>query len=269
MIPVMKRFMEDSLEDYEGIAGVKWMSTKKMEKIVLSHPLGKPYNEEHPLYSAEAPLFFSIMPYPLLLLLVLAYVCGSLPFGLWVSRARGVDIRKVGSGNIGATNVLRCVGKPWGILVFVLDFLKGLLPPLAVSWVAPGQEPQSLIPWELGSGVLAIVGHTASLFLGFKGGKGVATSAGVLAGVAPMALLPALGLWILLFSTLRIVSLASIAAAAAVGVGAWFFYPRPVYLPALLSTLAVLVIWKHRSNLGRLLRGEEAGFRKKSGGERA
>ena len=197
------------------------------------------------------------------LLLTAAYLCGSLPFGLWVARARGVDIRKVGSGNIGATNVLRCVGKPWGILVFVLDFLKGLLPPLAMGWLAPAETTNAGLPLALAAGGLAIVGHTASIFLGFKGGKGVATSAGVLAGVAPYALLPAVGVWFALFALSRIVSLASIAAAATVGVCAWIFYREaPVYLPALLTALALLVIWKHRANIGRLLRGEEHGFRK-------
>lgn len=202
------------------------------------------------------------MLYPTLLLIA-AYLCGSLPFGLWVARAKGVDIRTVGSGNIGATNVLRCVGKPWGILVFVLDFLKGLIPPLVVDGIAAEPTGAEHLPLVLAAGGLAIVGHTASVFLGFKGGKGVATSAGVLAGVAPLALLPAAGVWFALFAFTRIVSLASIAAAATVGGCAWIFYRRaPVYLPVLLTALALLVIWKHRANIGRLLRGEEQGFRK-------
>jgi glycerol-3-phosphate acyltransferase PlsY len=197
------------------------------------------------------------------LLVTLAYLSGSLPFGLWIARARGVDIRKVGSGNIGATNVFRCVGKPWGTLVFLLDFLKGLLPALAPAWIWPDQTQESLVLWKLGAGAMAIVGHTASIFLKFKGGKGVATSAGALAGAVPLALLPAVGVWIVVFAVSRMVSLGSIAAAATVGACGWIFYPHPLLLPVLLTALALLVIWKHRANIGRILRGEEHGFRRK------
>jgi glycerol-3-phosphate acyltransferase PlsY len=199
---------------------------------------------------------------PFLLLYLGAYLAGSLPFGLWVARARGVDIRAVGSGNIGATNVFRCVGKGWGLLVFALDFLKGLLPALAPRWIWADPPPEALLLHQLGAGALAILGHTAPIFLGFRGGKGVATSAGALAGATPWALLPALGVWALAFAATRLVSVASLAAALAVGICGWVFYPQPRPVPLLLTALAALVIWRHRSNIQRLLRGEEHTFRK-------
>src|SRR5690242_10944457 len=122
------------------------------------------------------------------LLLVGSYLLGSLPFGLWIARLwKGVDIRTVGSGNIGATNVGRVCGRTAGVLVFVLDVLKGLAPPLMVRGIgAPS-------PWPLLAGLLAILGHNYSIWLGFKGGKGIATSGGALFGVAPLTGLSASG----------------------------------------------------------------------------
>ena len=196
-------------------------------------------------------------PIPFPALIAGAYLLGSIPFGLLVARSRGVDIRKVGSGNIGATNVLRSVGKPWGILVFLLDFLKGLAPALLAARLSPVTDA------GLYCGFAAIAGHNWPVWLGFKGGKGVATSAGVLAGAAPLTILPGLLTWIIVLKTTRYVSLASILAAVVVAASAWIFYADHPVVAALLTVLALLVIVRHRANIGRLLRGEENRFQRK------
>ncbi len=202
-----------------------------------------------------------------IVLIVVAYLLGSVPFGLLVARAKGVDIQKVGSGNIGATNVFRMVSKPLGILTFVLDALKGFLP----AWLFPilGRTAFGIFQRsELGllCGVAAILGHTWPVFLRFKGGKGVATSAGVLLGVAPAAVFFGLLGWIVLFVATRYVSVASIGAAIIVPVCAWtecalrLHSRQHMLLPLVLTALGALVIWRHRSNIQRLLDGEEHQF---------
>ena len=196
---------------------------------------------------------------PLPALLATSYLIGSVPFGLLVARSRGIDIRRVGSGNIGATNVLRTVGRPWGILVFVLDFLKGLLPAL----LAGRLSNHAVADAGLYCGVAAIVGHNWPVWLGFKGGKGVATSAGVLAGAAPLTILPGVGAWVLVLLASRYVSLASLLAALVVAASAWYFYGDHPVLAGLLTLLAALVILRHKSNIRRLLRGEENRFQRK------
>lgn len=194
----------------------------------------------------------------------LAYLLGAVPFGLIIARARGVDIRAVGSRNIGATNVFRCVGKPWGILTFALDFLKGLAGAALVPAVAEG-----LIPGAEGArdalgltgGVAAVVGHTWPVFAGFKGGKGVATGAGMLVAIAPAAVGLAFCAWIVMFLASRYVSLASVIAAAVLAALVWI--PRfCAYRPtsAAMTLLAAVVIVRHRSNIGRLFRGTESRF---------
>jgi acyl phosphate:glycerol-3-phosphate acyltransferase len=191
----------------------------------------------------------------------LSYLLGSVPFGLIIGKLRGVDIRTQGSGNIGATNVFRCVGKPWGTAAFILDFLKGYgataLIPLLVETLT--QEAFS-VNLRLVCGILAILGHNYPIFLKFKGGKGIATSAGVLAGIAPLVILPAIGAWLLLFLTTRYVSLGSIGAALMAAAGGWIFYPGQGAIPWALTLLGLLAIWRHRSNIQRLLKGEENRF---------
>ena len=196
---------------------------------------------------------------PLPALLTASYLLGSVPFGLLVARSRGIDIRKVGSGNIGATNVLRSVGKSWGILVFVLDFLKGLLPALLAGPISH----HAVADAGLYCGVAAIAGHNWPVWLGFKGGKGVATSAGVLAGAAPLTILPGVGAWVVVLLASRYVSLASILAALVVAASAWIFYGDHPVLAGLLTLLAALVVLRHKSNIRRLLRGEENRFQRK------
>jgi glycerol-3-phosphate acyltransferase PlsY len=196
--------------------------------------------------------------------LALAYLVGAIPFGLLIARLNAVDIRAVGSKNIGATNVFRCVGKGWGILTFVLDAAKGLVPALIFPLlgrsglpVFPGLESS----FGLLCGIAAILGHNFPVYLKFKGGKGVATSAGVLIGVAPVAV--GLGLlgWIVLFAATRYVSVASIGAAAIVPLaGWWLYYSSGFFLPCALTLLGALVIARHAKNIQRLLAGTENRF---------
>jgi len=192
----------------------------------------------------------------------LAYFSGAIPFGLLIARARGVDIRKVGSGNIGATNVFRMVGKPWGIATFVCDALKGFIPAYLFPILIMKAGISNPLP-SLGilCGFAAILGHNFPVFLYFKGGKGIATSAGVLLGVAPVAVAIGLITWVALFLGTRYVSVASIGAAAAVPVSAWVLYgSSDKVMPILLTILGMLAIWRHRSNIKRLVKGTEHRF---------
>ncbi len=195
-----------------------------------------------------------------------AYLLGAVPFGLLLARARGVDIRAVGSRNIGATNVFRCVGKGWGTLTFVLDLGKGLAGTLLLPWLATcllGTEPAGDGLRLLGGG-LAVAGHNWPVYLGFRGGKGVATSAGMLLGLAPAACGLALVAWLLTFLALRYVSLASLTAALTLAVTVWLPALRKEHagplMPTVLTLLALLVIVRHRVNIRRLLAGTESRF---------
>jgi len=190
-----------------------------------------------------------------------AYLLGSIPFGLLVARCRGIDIRTVGSCNIGATNVFRSVGKAWGILTFVLDFLKGLIPALGFPGLVSitGHIPHPLL--GLACAACAIAGHNWPVFLRFKGGKGVATGTGALVGIAPWAILVGVAAWIILFLLGRYVSVASIGAALAFAGASWWWYRADgIILPAVLTGLAALVILRHHTNIRRLLNGTEHRF---------
>ena len=198
---------------------------------------------------------------------VAGYVIGSTPFGVIIARAKGVNLRSVGSGNVGATNVGRTVGKTWGYICFLLDVAKGLVPVLLAGALLRGRPgfPTALhqAAW-LGAGCGVILGHVFSFWLKFRGGKGVASSLGVVLGVWPYLALPglaALGVWIVVTLVARYVSLGSIAAAAA-------FLPLFVafnrgrvrsLLPLLVfaAAMVVLIIARHRGNIRRLLGGTE------------
>lgn len=194
-----------------------------------------------------------------------AYLSGSVPFGLLIAKARGVDLRNAGSGNLGATNVFRCVGKGWGVLTFAFDALKGFLPAFFFPhWAgAPGGE------WGLLFGILAILGHGFPVWLHFKGGKGVATSAGMLLGVAPAAVGVGFVCWLATVLVSRYVSLASIVAALATAATVWMQAPERTLRNAALTALAALVIWLHRANVERLMNGTEHRFGKKKSDEDA
>ena len=203
---------------------------------------------------------------PWLLIVAGSYLLGSIPFGYLAGRLCGVDIRTQGSGNIGATNVLRVLGKKWGYTVFLCDFLKGWLPvKLALGWGIALQADPASAPGAA-AGFCALVGHSFPVWLGFKGGKGIATSAGVIVALFPQAFLICLGVWIMLFATLRYVSVASIAAALTLplAVGAMAALHRADWLAFSVSALmAVLAVWRHRSNIARLRAGTEPRFERK------
>ena len=194
---------------------------------------------------------------------VVGYLLGSLPFGVWVARAHGVDIFTVGSGNPGATNVKRSVGKKAGNLVFLLDFLKGAAATLwpMLPWVVFGDAGQ-VERMAVAGMVGAIVGHSYSCFIGFRGGKGVATSiGGLLALCWPVALI-GVAVWVVVFYATRYVSLASILLAAILPVSAWLLHRTP-FLTMFFGLLGVFIILRHRANIQRLFSGTEGRFSKK------
>lgn len=189
--------------------------------------------------------------------LVAAYLMGSVPFGLLIARAvRGVDIRELGSRNVGATNVGRVLGLRWGLLVFALDFCKGLLPVLLAQQLV-AEDPRV----ALCAGAGAILGHVFSLFLKGRGGKGVATSAGALVLLAPLAFLVSIGCWGILLLLFRIMSIASLSAAVALVVTQVLTNPDARELNLFCAVLGLLVVWRHRSNIKRLLHRAEPALR--------
>lgn len=193
-------------------------------------------------------------PLVLVLLIAAAYLLGSIPCGLLLARLKGVDLQKVGSGNIGATNVYRCVGKSWGIAAFVLDAVKGFVP----AFVFP-RLLESAPPWlGLACGIAAVAGHNWPVWLRFKGGKGVSTSAGMLLGIAPAAVGIGFAVFAVTVAFTRWVSLGSILSAIAVPAAYLGLYGTENRLLAgALVAMGLLVVVKHRANIGRLLRGTE------------
>lgn len=197
------------------------------------------------------------MTLPLLLTLA-AYVAGSTPTSHWVARSvYGTDLRKEGSGNLGATNVYRVLGWKAAIPVVIVDILKGWAPTALFPLIADSAAPA----WTLAYGAGAVLGHVFSFWVGFRGGKGVATSAGVFLALAPLATLIALAVWLVAVFGSGYVSLGSILAAVTLPT-AMFFTPHRGGSAALAFALALglFVIWAHRSNIGRLARGEERRF---------
>ena len=198
-----------------------------------------------------------------ILFIFCSYLLGACPFGLLMARAKGIDIRAAGSGNIGATNVFRTVGKATGICVFLLDTVKGFVPAAFFPKFVASESGGLFTPTVLGllCGVAAIIGHNYPVYLRFKGGKGVATSGGVVIGLAPIAAGIGFLVWIAGLLVTGYVSIASIASAIAVAATAWaMFGEQSLLLPIVFSLLAVLIVWKHRTNLSRLMRGEEHRF---------
>ena len=205
---------------------------------------------------------------PLVIALVVGYVLGSLPFGVWVARAHGVDIFKVGSGNPGATNVKRSVGKKAGNLVFFLDFLKGVV---ATIWpvlfakfagAACSCGAEQIEYMAVAGMVGAIIGHSFSCFIGFRGGKGVATSIGGLLALNWQVALIGVAVWVVAFYATRYVSLGSILLAASLPVSAWAL-GNTTFLTVFFGILGAFIILRHRTNIQRLLAGTESKFAKK------
>ncbi len=190
-----------------------------------------------------------------------SYLLGAIPFGFIIARMRGIDIRKVGSGNIGATNVFRTVGKSWGLLTFLCDVLKGFTPSFVFPLIVAkfGEVDTNLLSILCACG--AVAGHNWPIFLGFKGGKGIATTAGALLGIAPAALGIGFATWIIVFPVSRYVSMASILAAIAVPVSGWILYKdNGMAVPVFLTIIGILAVVRHRSNIQRLIMGTENRF---------
>ncbi len=193
---------------------------------------------------------------------LIAYLAGSIPSAYIAGRARGVDLRQHGSGNLGATNVVRVLGPRIGAAVFVADLLKGFLPVYYLPIFAETLQPQL---WALIYGVAAILGHVKPIFLlGRGGGKGVATASGVFTALAPVPMLISMATWIVVFAISRYVSLASLCGAVVLPVAMYVLRPdasSPVFIASIV--IAAFVFWTHRANIGRLRRGEEHRFVKK------
>jgi len=189
-----------------------------------------------------------------ILLLIGAYLLGSVPTGLLLAKALGVNIRESGSGNIGATNVYRTIGRKLGILTLVGDCLKGLIPVLIAKWLGLPDV------WIAAIGLAALLGHVFTVFLGFKGGKGVATALGVFLGTAPLSVLLALVIFALVLYIWRYVSLASIVAAALIP-GIMLLMGGKQELVIMALAIAAVVIFRHRENIARLRAGTESRFK--------
>ncbi|MCX6903372.1 MAG: glycerol-3-phosphate 1-O-acyltransferase PlsY [Verrucomicrobia bacterium] len=192
-----------------------------------------------------------------------AYLLGSIPSGYLAGRAKGIDIRTVGSGNIGATNVFRILGKTAGVLVMLADMAKGWLACWGLAeaglhfFGSQASDPDSaLVRFRIIAGIAAILGHNYTCWLKFKGGKGVATTAGVLLALFPQAFLIGLGVWGLVLALSRYVSLASITAALSLPFAVWFCRGGPTLI-GVAALLGALAIYKHKSNMQRLWHGTE------------
>ena len=190
---------------------------------------------------------------------VAAYLLGSIPTGYLVAKARGIDIRSVGSGNIGATNAFRVLGKPAGTFVLLIDALKGYA---AAAWLvallAPLLDVATVdLNWlRITAGICAVLGHNYTCWLKFKGGKGIATTAGVYLALAPIAVSVALMAWLIVALITRYVSAASIAAAIALPTAVWLTQDS-MLLGVVTTALGALAIFKHRNNIQRLMNGTE------------
>lgn len=197
---------------------------------------------------------------------LIGYVCGSIPAAVWIGRwVGGIDIRRKGSGNAGATNVARVVGTGWGILVGVIDIMKGFLPVLLLSTTAGESIGIARANAGLAIGTAAILGHLFPLFAGFKGGKGVLTALGVFGALLPLEALCGVLIWAAVFAKTRIVSLGSLIGCVSVTllviIRRYIFdvpHPTPLVIASVVITL--LIIFTHRANIGRIIRGEESRF---------
>ncbi len=189
--------------------------------------------------------------------LIIAYFLGAIPTGYWVGRLKGVDIRNLGSGSTGATNVWRCLGKIPGIFVFTVDLAKGLGAVLLMQLFANSYAEW----WVVGAAMFALLGHSKSFWIGFKGGKSVATGLGILLALNWQVALSALGVWLVTMAIWRTVSISSILAAIAAPILTILWKSPFAYI--LLTTVGgAFVVWRHRSNIQRLVQGKELSFKK-------
>jgi glycerol-3-phosphate acyltransferase PlsY len=197
---------------------------------------------------------------------IISYLLGSFPSGFLAAKIAGIDIRQHGSGNIGATNVLRLLGKTYGYAVFFLDALKGFLAVhIAFSLARHFETTRAYSDWfGILAALVCVLGHAFPIWLNFKGGKGVATSAGTMLGLAPVATLVAVLVWIVVFEITRYVSVASVTAAialpSAIGILLKFHVMSSAVIFYSAIVIATVVCWRHRSNFVRLVRGTEQRF---------
>jgi len=200
------------------------------------------------------------------LIIFLSYLIGSIPWGYLFARAKGVDIRQHGSGNIGAANVHRVMGKKWGYVVFLCDLLKGLLSVKLGALIAAHFQLSPVLGGVI-AGIACVLGHDYSIWLRFKGGKGIATLAGAVLALFPLALVLFGVVWIVVFFIGRYTSLASICAAATLPVAVILLVantePDFLWLVGFSISMAALAIWRHRGNIVRLANGTENRFGKK------
>jgi acyl phosphate:glycerol-3-phosphate acyltransferase len=195
-----------------------------------------------------------------IVLLIASYLVGAIPFGFLVGRMAGVDVRQHGSKNIGATNVSRTLGKKLGLLTLVFDVLKGLVPMAVAARILP-ESPQTVMV-VCACGILAVLGHMFPVYLGFKGGKGVATALGVFLFLSPPAILISLILFVAIVALSGFVSAGSLIVSAIFPLLLYFFgFPAPIIITA--AVIGALVWIKHHENIGRLRRGEEKSWKKK------
>lgn len=195
-----------------------------------------------------------------------AFLFGSVPWSWIIGRARGRDIRESGSGNTGATNLFRTCGMGAGISGLVLDTMKGAVPVLAASRGIPGIAPPAG-EWTVAvSAICAVLGHVFSPWLGFRGGKGVATTLGVLLILSPLSVLTGLAVFTIMLFATRFVSLGSITAAVAIVPSVFIFNPDSLPVQLIVCLVAALILARHRSNMVKLLRGEENRFHFRVGG---
>lgn len=187
------------------------------------------------------------------LLVIFSYLLGSVPSGLIIGKLSGLDVRKAGSGNIGATNVARLLGKKVGLLTLVADTAKGLIPILLAQEIGLSDPISALV------GIAAFLGHVYPIFLKFKGGKGVATGFGVLLGLAPLATTILLLIFAAVAVMTRIVSLSSMVSAVAAPLVLWLFYYSPTYI-IMAALIAIMIVFRHYANIQRLLNGTEPRF---------
>ena len=185
-----------------------------------------------------------------------AYLAGAIPFGFLIGKMRGVDVRTVGSKNIGATNVYRTVGKKWGFLAFFCDFLKGFVP------VVLAQRFGGDVQLPLAVGLMTVVGHMFTCVMQFKGGKGIATGFGMLVGLLPWLVLTAFGIWVVTVWLSHYISLGSCLAAVFLAVAVWFPWLgstgwRNLPLSIVVTLVALVAIYKHKANIRRLIDGCE------------
>lgn len=196
------------------------------------------------------------MEYRIVFMMVISFLVGSIPWGWIISHRKGINIRAVGSGNIGATNVSRALGMGWGLIVFVLDFAKGLLPVLTGRAMYP--DHAGTAAWI---GVFAVMGHMFTPWLRFRGGKGVATAFGVFIGISPWAAISAFGIFLLVLAWSSYVALGSLLGAVSfMLVISWLSSPSPKVLTAAALTV-LLIILRHKDNILRLMNGSEPRIR--------